>query len=415
MRRSSQIAYALLCGGACAATALPAQAASYAVVYAFQGCGDGAQPQASLINVGGILYGTSAIGGSTKCSDQNGGGGGTVFSFDPAAGTENIVYAFKKKLGFQPVAPLLDVGGTLYSTAFSGAGNNGGTAFSVKPTTGAAKLLYTFGGVSDGASPAAGLIAIGNILYGTTEDGSNGAGNGTVFSLNRKTHAESVVYDFQDGSDGAQPSAGLIEVGGILYGTTSYGGSLNCTYGCGTIFSINPTTGVETVLYRFQGGTDGDDPAASLIAVGTTLYGTTIWGGGSPNCVVRGEPFEGCGTVFALNLTTGTESIVYSFQGGTDSAYPYGSLIRVGHLLYGTTQELGNSIGPVGGTVFSLNPATNIKTTLHDFQGGSDGSYPEAGLLNVGGTLYGTTFAGGGQSRCVGPPAGCGTIFALTP
>jgi uncharacterized repeat protein (TIGR03803 family) len=85
-------------------------------------------------------------------------------------------------------------------------------------------------------------------------------------------------------------------VKGILYGTTgSGGGSRNCYYGCGTVFSIDPNTGVETILYAFRGGTDGATPAASLREVKGTLYGTTDAGGGT------GCYGYGCGTVFALS------------------------------------------------------------------------------------------------------------------
>ncbi len=47
---------------------------------------------------------------------------------------------------------------------------------------------------------------------------------------------------------GARPAAGLIEAGGLLYGTTFHGGSSLCSgYGCGTIFSVS-TSGAEHIL-----------------------------------------------------------------------------------------------------------------------------------------------------------------------
>jgi uncharacterized repeat protein (TIGR03803 family) len=85
--------------------------------------------------------------------------------------------------------------------------------------------------------------------------------------------------------------ANLIEVGGMLYGTTEFGGSMNCgANGCGRVFSLDPTIGAEKVLHSSQ-SSDGAYPSASLINVGRTLYGTTR-SGGSTKC--------GCGTVFAL-------------------------------------------------------------------------------------------------------------------
>ena len=84
------------------------------------------------------------------------------------------------------------------------------------------------------------------------------------------------------------------DAAGDLYGTTQYGG----TYNGGTIFKLD-TTGHETVLYAFTGGTDGGRPEAGLVrdAKGN-LYGTTFWGG-DRSCNV-GVSGSGCGVVFKL-------------------------------------------------------------------------------------------------------------------
>jgi len=271
-------------------------------------------------------------------------------------------------------------------------------------------VLYAFQGGSDGANPRANLITVGGTLYGTTFSGGGSAncssGCGTVFALNPTTGAEQVVHAFQAGSDGANPQAGLINVGGTLYGTTAFGGgSTSCTVlgtGCGTVFALNPTTGAETVVYVFRGsGSDGAVPYASLLYFGGALYGTTF-NGGSTNC------FDGCGTVFALNPTNGSESVVYAFRGGGDGDAPYASMINLGNTLYGTTFSGG---GSDEGTVYSLNPTTGAEKVLHAFQSLGDGINPYASLLNLGGTLYGTT-DGGGSLKCRG---GCGAVFALNP
>ena len=52
----------------------------------------------------------------------------------------------------------------------------------------------------------------------------------------------------------------------------------NCNYGCGTVYRIS-TAGAEKVLYRFTGSPDGAFPTASLIDVNGMLYGTTGDGG----------------------------------------------------------------------------------------------------------------------------------------
>ncbi|HEX3458273.1 MAG TPA: choice-of-anchor tandem repeat GloVer-containing protein, partial [Candidatus Baltobacteraceae bacterium] len=63
------------------------------------------------------------------------------------------------------------------------------------------------------------------------------------------------------------------------------------------------------------------------------------------------------------------------------------------------------------GTVFSVT-TTGSEKVLHSFAEGSDGQGPSAPLIDVNGTLYGTTYYGGGNSRC---NLGCGTVFALSP
>jgi uncharacterized repeat protein (TIGR03803 family) len=389
--------------GAIPGTIPHAEAVTYKLLYSFQGGSDGASPQASLVNVDGILYGTTFSGGAS--------GLGAVFSLNPATGAEQVVYSFKGgDDGANPAAALIKVGHTLYGTTSVGGGSKYcgsgcGVVFSLNPETGAEKIIHAFEGGSDGAYVVASLISVDGILYGTTAFGGgfedcesiNGDGCGTVFSLNPKTSAEQVVHAF-NGRDGYWLQASLISVGGALYGTDPIVGPLSR----GAVFTLNPTTGAVTDQYLFQGGSDGENPYASLIEVGSTLYGTTAVGGAS-----------GGGTVFSFSPTTGAEKVVYSFAGGHDGAYPYGGLINAGNYLYGTTSDGGRSANcKYGcGTVFSLNLMTGAKRVEYRFQGGSDGYYPRVSMIKVGGALYGTTEQGG-STNCSG---GCGTVFAIMP
>jgi uncharacterized repeat protein (TIGR03803 family) len=180
-------------------------------------------------------------------------------------------------------------------------------------------VLHVFNG-TDGWEPMSSLVfdAAGN-LYGTTHDG--GASNfGNVFELTPGSNGhwtEKVLYAFSGGADGRYPDAGLIfDSAGSLYGTTEYGGNLECSTGgtgCG-VFKLTPSTygsWTETVLHTFDSGTDGAQPGAALTfdAVGN-LYGTTVYGG---------YPGGGSGTVFELSQGSNgqwTETVLYAFQGG---------------------------------------------------------------------------------------------------
>src|ERR1700730_9044985 len=75
-----------------------------------------------------------------------------------------------------------------------------------------------------------------------------------------------VLYEFTDVPDGADPSVLIRDSAGNLYGTTAAGGTVCDTdgNGCGTVFKLD-SSGTETVLYRFSGGTDGGNPEAGLV------------------------------------------------------------------------------------------------------------------------------------------------------
>ena len=244
------------------------------------------------------------------------------------------------------------------------------------------------------------------MLYGTTYEGGGsgceGHGCGTVFSVTT-TGTEKVLHSFLWHSDGGYPRAALIDVKGTLYGTTSSGGTINY----GTVFSIS-RAGAEKVLYSFKGGYDGVAPLASLINLNGTLYGTTLGGGGF-DCTGNS-----CGTVFSVT-TTGVENVLYRFQGFSDGAFRWGGLIAVDGMLYGTTYEGGSGSGCGEqngcGTIFSMT-TSGTKNLQYSLSGGANGALPTAGLVNVRGVLYGTT-AFGGES-CHNHDE-CGTVFAFTP
>ncbi len=361
------------------------------VLHSFYGsAGDAADPEAALTPLNGVLYGTSAAGGANNFA-------GTVFSIT-TAGTETVLHSFSSSNGdgFQPLARLAALNGVLYGTTGRGGAYDLGTVFSVT-AGGAETVLHSFGGSGDGRYPQAGLAALNGVLYGTTgSGGSNANPRGTVFSIT-PGGTETVMHSFGGSGDGQSPVAGLAALNGVLYGTTENGGSGCNSAGCGTVFSIT-TGGSETVLHEFGGLGDGTNPFAPLRAFGGILYGTTKAGG---NSTCYGS--YGCGTVFSIT-TGGSEAVLHSFGGSGDGKVPVAGVKVVDGALYGTT-KLGGANN--AGTVFAL-PIPTTETVIHNFGGGSaDGTNPMAPLLNVSGTLYGTTVNGGASNA--------GTVYSIVP
>ncbi len=286
-----------------------------------------------------------------------------------------------------------------------------------------AKETVLYNQQGNAGAPVCDLVAGSNgVLYGTAV-----SGGGSVFALTppaegQTNWTETILYQFQGGTDGEYPYVGLIPDGqGGFFGTTSQGGGGPCDFegsGCGTVYHMAPpaegqTNWTETVLYRFQGGSDGEIPSGRLLLNATTgvLYGVTYVGGPS-----------NAGTVFALTppaegQTNWTETVLYAFTGDLDGGYPFAYLTPdASGNLYGTT-EAGGFTG--NGTVFELTPPaagqTNwTETVLYSFLGWGfgDGGDPSAGLVfDASGNLYGTTDAGGGPPLYLND----GTVFELSP
>jgi uncharacterized repeat protein (TIGR03803 family) len=136
-------------------------------------------------------------------------------------------------------------------------------------------VLWSLGNGTDGRSPSAGLINVNGTLYDTTYNGG-AYGYGVVFSLNPGTNGEAALWSFGNGSDGQNPNRSLVNVNGTLYGTTIFGGTNGDR---GTVFSLNPQTNAEAVLWSFGNAAPGQYSESSLISVKGTPYGTTFFGG----------------------------------------------------------------------------------------------------------------------------------------
>ena len=405
-----------------ASTLVPAQtqATKFTVLHTFHGApNDGAAPWGVLVRDGaGNFYGTTTSGGSGRGFCTNYGGCGTAFKFGKS-GKKIWLHSFTFPKGWSPETGLLrDAPGALYGTTYGGGDTSCdsigcGTVFALSPT-GKETVRYKFKGSPDGMFPTEQPLVedtSGN-LYGTTGNGGD-YGVGAVFKID-KAGNETILYSFTGYSDGCYPDGVILDRSGNLYGV-----AFNCgNSGYGVAFKLD-TSGSFTVLHAFGGG-DGANPDSALVFDSTgNLYGTTQ-NGGSGAC-----GGTGCGTVFELSPQSGggwSESVLYAFcslSGCTDGEKPlFGPLaMDASGNIYGTTYfgGAGGGCRPSGcGVVFKLD-ISHHETVLHSFAGGKDGAYPGTGMiLDNAGNLYGTAVNGGDLS-CQPKYGGCGTLFKIAP
>jgi uncharacterized repeat protein (TIGR03803 family) len=404
------------------------------VLYSFTGGVDGGLPSGVIRDQAGNLYGTTSQGGSA--------GLGVVYELD-ATGQEKVLYSFPRGTdGTGPNGLTGDTAGNLYGTTNAGGPANAGVVYKLDAEA-RETVLYSFTGGAGGSGPS-GLIrdSAGN-LYGTAQGGASGGG--AVFKLDATGH-ETEIYSFTGLADGGSPGGVIRDPAGNLYGTTYYGGivTANCPFGCGVVYKIN-ATGQETVLYRFKGGTDGGNPSSGLIADSAGhLYGTTYNGGASGRGAVYkldatghetvlysfavgaggAGPSSGVirdsagnlygttqyggsansGVVYKLDMA-GQYTVLYTLTCCGPPSAPNSGLIgdSAGNL-YGTTSVGGSAHA---GVVYKLDAAGQY-SVIYTFPGGADGYCP-CGVIrdDTTGIFYGTTSSGG--------RAGNGTVFKIKP
>jgi uncharacterized repeat protein (TIGR03803 family) len=392
---------------------LPPASGTFTSIYQFRGGNNGLTP-AGLLSAGDELYGTTAYGGKGSCF----GGCGTIYGFNDSTRIQTVLYSFNEHPdGSDPSASLIDLNGELYGTTLkggvygSGCGSDGcGTIFAFNRTTDVERVVYRFKGGDDGELPN-GLVAANGRIYGTTVYGGGAGciyneGCGTIFSFDPKTGVENVIHHFKGNKDGANPWDRLTVLYHKFFGTTGAGGA-SCpdSWGCGTIFKFDPAADVETILYRFKGGSDGLQPRTGLLAEDGKLYGTTDEDGGC-------DGYDICGTLFEFGLLSNTEKVLHAFTGnvgGPDGAGPSSEVVALHGIIYGTTSAGGGQCRC--GTIYSYDPSTNTESIVHHFDGKDDVRFPNS-LIGVNGKLYGTV--ADGDPGCI-HGRGCGTIFEFIP
>lgn len=296
-----------------------------------------------------------------------------------------------------PVLPtgslIIDAAGHLYGAAQGGV-NSLGAIFKVTPQ-GIVSVLHSFSG-SDGSYPTVNPIRDGaGNLYGTTSQGGASAdcSCGTVFKLTPEGEL-TVLHSFTGGY--AYPSALTLDTAGNLYGF-EYATNAN-----GSIFEIT-AEGIFSVVYDFcslSNCADGSAPVGSLIVDRAgNFYGTTN----------RGGQFNQ-GAVFEFTPEY-SESVVYSFTGGSDGGTPVGKLSQdADGNMYGVTYAGGSTPTKAYGTLFKIS-STGVESVLYSFcqaTGCKDGARPAGRLVrDASGNLYGTTILGG--------TVDAGVVFKVTP
>jgi uncharacterized repeat protein (TIGR03803 family) len=390
---------------------------SQTVIYNFTGLADGNnsivyQGGGLVLDKSGNLYGTTSEGGSSTCYC------GVVFELSPQSNgswTETVLYSFTggSTDGGAPLGSLVfDGDENLFGTTqFGGPTSVGpcptscGTVFQLTHSSSGwtEKIVHFFTGVNEGTNPNAGMVldSKGN-LFGTT-----GLANDIASSVFQLAHSSAgwkltPLHSFASSGDASNPNGLVIDSAGNLFGS-SYQGGAN---GDGAVFEIARGSAgwTETLLYSFQGGTDGLSPLANVtFDASGNLYGTTYDGGSSKDGVVYKLTPGGSGTW--------TESVLYSFTGKSDGANPRAAItIDPSGNIFGTTY-LGSTVNV--GTIFELVASGGYSESQIFSFPATDGDQIIGGLVaDSAGNLYGTADTGG-DYLCPLVGNGCGSVFKL--
>jgi uncharacterized repeat protein (TIGR03803 family) len=331
---------------------------------------------------GGLAYaGGNYYGTTSGSSPEN---NGAIFEMTPAGAVSYVYFfaAYPNVDGGTPyTSPAVGFDGDLIGATYSGGVYDGGAVYDFDQTSLSQDDLFDISG-SGGAQPESNVLlgSDGNYYLTTTTGGKYN--KGAILSVDPSGAEETVVYSFQGPTDGANPYLGIAETpGGTIYGTCSAGG----VNGDGTLWSWSAASGFA-LLHPFNNAIDGASPNGVIIGQDGKLYGT-LNGGGA----------DSYGAVYSISKTGTGIDILHSFNNSSDGGAPQNTPTQGStSLIYGTCYEGGtNGYGTVwqvattGGASFAV-----LGTFLNDNV--TTGAYPE-GLVTEGqdGNLYGTTEYGG--------------------
>jgi uncharacterized repeat protein (TIGR03803 family) len=347
---------------------------------------DGALPRATLMQASnGLLYATTSIGGSSKS--------GVLFEYNISTNT------YAKKIDFNgapsgryPNSGLMQASnGKLYGLTNTGGANGEGVLFEIDPVTNAFATKYSFSS-TDGSFPSGVLVqATNGKLYGLSSFGGLNS-IGALFEFDPSSGVYSKKFDF-DGTNGKRPQGSMIlAANSKLYGMSSEGGANSN----GVLFEYDPATNTLIKKIDFDNTTSGQYPNGDLIQANNgKLYGMSYDGGNG----------GGSGVLFEYNIATNTLTPRVTF-GADDGENPTGSLVQAPNgKLYGMTTAGGTNLQ---GVLFEFDPATNSYVKKLNFDGANTGYQPNGSLaVSPNGKLYCGTTYGGANGR--------GVIFEYDP
>ncbi len=146
-------------GGAGTVFSLNLDSGHASPLYSFASNPNGSAEPNSLVYQDGALYGTTF----------DDGGAGNAYKIDLKTGRYSLLHQFSGGAdGGTPSSGLTPFHGKFYGVTESGGASGLGTIYSIDPANGSQAVAYSFTGGSDGDTPFSGLLAHEGALYGST-------------------------------------------------------------------------------------------------------------------------------------------------------------------------------------------------------------------------------------------------------
>ena len=287
-----------------------------------------------------------------------------VFAPAFAAPTLSLVYTFPQSAGFFSEGPLVQGDGSnMYGEIVYGCSDiyeNCASIIQYNVSTGTVNTLNV---TPQFYSSYGGLLYYNGYLYASN--------NGYVSQINVSTGVNNQIT-VTGGANGL-----LVQLNGIIYGTTVSGGANNT----GSVYSINPATNAVTVLASFPTPESYQQQGFSGVTSkgGTVLFGDYAFNG--PSGLPTIYTFDtATNTLTPSVATTNSEDTAISFtnldaQLGYWNSISAGSKIKKGPGFYATGYDY-LTVNPTGHSNGGVtNISVNGSDTLwsHYFQGGANG------------------------------------------